>query len=286
MCGTAAMSGATAAGYLTWAWNLALVPYIAIEIVCRVAFPVCSRLQNDLSMFARTVERNVRMAALGVFPIATIVAAMAPYAVLYIYSPKADPTKWMPAVPALNLFLLSIMASPIVNVYSNAFYALGRPRTSVKLTAVYVFVGWAFNVPLVKYHNFFGIHNSFDGIAWSALLVALLCVWLPMQAMKKVAPVRVARNIWAPLVSSLLAMALTRWVALHTISLSPGAGSRLLPVLMIFVVTLMGCISYVAFLLILERKRLITELSSFWMLIKKPSPVAEAACGDKVEVVD
>ena len=282
-----AMCGTAASGYLSWANGLALLPYSVIEIVCRVALPVCSRLQNDIPMFARTVEKNVRMAALGVFPIATLMAAMAPYAVQYIYSPKTDPTKWAPALPALYLFLAAIMASPVIHVYSNAFNALGRPKTSARLTGTYVLLGWALNIVLVYYHSVFGIRDAYNGIPWSMFLVALLCVWLPMVEMRKIASVRLAPNVWAPLVSSLLAMCLTRWVAVQVIHPVHGQASRLIPVLLIFGVTVLGMVFYVGFLLMLEGKRLLSEVSSFKTLVKAPSsPESEAAPVDAVEVAD
>ncbi|MDO8684066.1 MAG: oligosaccharide flippase family protein, partial [Armatimonadota bacterium] len=238
--------GKAAVGYLTWSWGLALMPYTIVEIVNRVVFPVCSRLQHDRQMLAVSIEKYVRMTALGVFPIAMVMMAVAPYAIKHVYS-----AKWTPALPSLYLFLISMMGAPVINIFSRAFYGIGKINTAVKLTAVYVLLGWALNVPLV-------LSYGFVGIAWSALLVNVVCIWLPMHEMNKIVRIRVFRQIWAPLLSACVAMLVTGWIARMAIS----------GVITLVAVTLLGFIIYFATMFLIERGVLLSEIESFISTLK------------------
>lgn len=246
--------GQAAVGYLTWAWGLALLPYAVIEIVSRIVFPVCSRLRHDKELLGRSIEKFVRMAALGVFPIAMVMIAVAPHAIQYVYNPKWQPDKWQPALPSLYLFLLSMLGAPIINVYSRCFYAVGKTSVAVKLTAVYVFLGWLFNVPLL-------LKFGFVGIAWSTLLVAVISIWLPMREMKKIALVRAGSQVWAPLVSSVVAMIVTRFIADHFVS----------GVAALVFVTLLGIVIYGLTMIALQGSRLAKEARSFLAMVGRPT---------------
>ncbi|MDO8589380.1 MAG: oligosaccharide flippase family protein [Armatimonadota bacterium] len=246
--------GKAAVGYLTWAWGLALVPYTIIEIINRIVFPVCSRLQHDKDMLGRSIEKFVRMSSIGVFGIAAVMMAVAPYAIKYVYT-----AKWTPALPALYLFLLSMMGGPIINIYSRSFYAIGRAKTAVKLTAAYVGLSWIFNVPLL-------LKYGFVGIAWSALLVTVIGVWLPIREMEKIVHVQIWKQVWAPLISACGTLALTRWIAVKAVD----------GVLTLVGVTLVGMAIYAVFMLLLQRETLIAEGKMFVTMVRRQEEDAAA----------
>jgi O-antigen/teichoic acid export membrane protein len=228
--------------------------------VNRVVFPVCSRLQHDKEALGCNIGKYVRMAALGVFPISCVVMAVVPWAVEYVYKPK-----WTPAIPSLYLFMAAMMASPILNVYSRAFYAMRMVKTAVKLTAIYVVVGWILNVPLV-------LKFGYIGIAMSTLLVSLICIWLPILEMNKVVRVPVLECIWAPLVGSLITLAVTRLMAVMFIS----------GVVTLVAVTLFGFIVYAAAMWMLQGRVILAEIRSFMAAAKNSGVAATDPVADDV----
>ena len=253
-----ALCGVQAVGYLNWAWGLSLLPYGVIEIVNRVVFPVCSRVQNDREALGRNIGKYVRMAALGVFPLACVMMAVVPWAVEYVYKPK-----WMPAVPSLYFFMLATMASPIMNVYSRAFYALRMVKTAAKLTGIYVITGWILNVPLV-------LAYGYTGIAVSGFLVGLICIWLPIREMNKIVRVPVLECVWAPLVASIISLAITRWVAMMFIS----------GVVTLVAVTLFGFAVFAAALALLQGRVILSEISSFMAAAKNSGAAVTEVGGE------
>jgi O-antigen/teichoic acid export membrane protein len=257
-----AMCGMKAVGYLNWSWGLSLQPYCIIEIVNRVVFPVCSRLQDDKEALGTNIGKYVRMAALGVFPIACVMMAVVPWAIRYVYNGH-QPHKWDPALPSLYLFMASMMASPIIKVYSRAFYAMRQVRTAVTLTAVYVFTGWALNVPLV-------LKYGYNGIAISTFLVSVLCIWLPIREMRKIVEVPVLKCIWVPLVGSLVSLAVTRWLAIMFIKGIPS----------LVLVTAFGFVVYFAAIWLLQGQVILAEIKSFMAAARSSSSAPANALGE------
>lgn len=125
--------GAESLGYYGFAWNLALMPVSRINpILTRSAFPLFSRLQDDLAVLKSGYLKLLRLISIVNFPLFFGLCAVAPLAVPALFGQK-----WLPAVTLLQIFCLV-----------GAIYSTGNPVGSLILARGRADLGFWWNASI------------------------------------------------------------------------------------------------------------------------------------------
>jgi O-antigen/teichoic acid export membrane protein len=119
-------------GLLGWAQETAYFPLKLVEIISRISFPLYSRLQNDRELLASLVERSVQLCAMGTLFFVGLVLGLGPNIAVVIYT-----SKWLPAVPMLYVYAVSIAFGFLTPLVAPLFDALGNPKLNLKFS-----IGW------------------------------------------------------------------------------------------------------------------------------------------------
>jgi O-antigen/teichoic acid export membrane protein len=226
-------------GYIGWAKRWSMFPYqFSVQNVIAVTFPTYSRLQDDKQRLAKAVEKSIFFIALIIFPVLAGMSIVAP-AVL-----RSIPayTKWLPAVPALVWFCLNIAFSAVTTPLTNTLNAIGKIGITLKLMMFWTALTWTLTPALVL---LFG----FTGVAVASGVIGSTSIWA-LTIIKKAVPIRFIRNIWLPLVATLvmsgvLLVSQNMW--------HDGVGGVLLAIAM-------GCGIYVSALAVLGFNRIQQEI--------------------------
>jgi O-antigen/teichoic acid export membrane protein len=151
--------GARALGYYSLAYNLILLPGMAIgSMVNRVLFPALSALKDDLARLRSEYVRGLRMLAAVSIPAIVGLCATAPLFVHVVYGPK-----WDEVAPLMRI-LLVIGLFEAVSTSGVVFWAMGRPL---------VLVAWAGLMLVVMTAAFaIGVRWGATGVAWSYVIVS------------------------------------------------------------------------------------------------------------------
>lgn len=242
--------GPAAVGLVNLAQNIATRPMEIINIVSRVMFPAYSRLQHDTVRLKRWIEKSISFMAYLYMPSITGLLITARPILEYLYANKTD--KWLPALPTLLLFLAGAYPIIVTTTYTNALYALGRPKVVLALMALYTLLTWGLGAPLI--YKF-----GFVGIAVAGLCITYLTLPLVVYAMNRVVKVETWKNLVRPLIASLIMGAVTY------------ATNRLFThdlVSLAFTV-LVGVVTYLVAIFALDSKNLKSEFANWFSLIGK-----------------
>lgn len=242
--------GPAAVAYVNLAQNIASRPMEIINIVSRVTFPAYSRIQGDLPRIKRWIEKSVSFMAYLYYPAITGLMIIAPGILKYLYANKTD--KWLPALTTLLLFLAGAFPIIITTTYTNALYALGRPRVVLTFMAIYTVLTWALGAPLIyKY--------GFVGIAIAGLIITYVTLPFVVRALNNLVPVETWNMVKKPLAASLVMGLVTYFInRIYTHSL-----------LSLIVTALLGVVTYTLMIVLIDGKRLKEEFALYAGLIGK-----------------
>jgi PST family polysaccharide transporter len=202
--------GPAAVGFVNLAQSIASRPMELITIVSRVTFPAYSRIQNEPERLKRWIEKSVRFMAYLYYPMITGLLVTAPAILTYLYADKSD--KWLPTLPTLLLFLAGAFPIIITTTYTNALYALGRPKVVLLLMTLYTVLTWGLGAPLIyKY--------GFVGIAIAGLVITYTTLPLVVAAMNRVVKIETWDTIKKPILASFI-MGIVVYVANHYLTTS------------------------------------------------------------------
>ncbi len=242
--------GPAAVAYVNLAQNIASRPMEIINIVSRVTFPAYSRIQGDLPRVKRWIEKSVSFMAYLYYPAITGLIIVSPGILQYLYANKAD--KWLPALPTLLLFLAGAFPIIITTTYTNALYALGRPKVVLTLMGIYTFLTWGLGAPLIyKY--------GYVGIAMAGLIITYVTLPFVVGALNNLVKVDTWDSVKKPLFASLIMGAVTYYINLiFTHSL-----------LTLIFTCLVGMVTYILAIILIDGPRLKSELATYGGLIGK-----------------
>lgn len=120
--------GAKALGYYTLAYNLVLRPSQRINpVITRVAFPVFSKLQNDIKRLKRGYLKVLRLLSTVNFPLMAGLAVVAPVAVPVIFGEQ-----WLPSIILIQILTLVGLLRSTGNPMGSVLLARGRADLSFK----------------------------------------------------------------------------------------------------------------------------------------------------------
>lgn len=122
------MLGAKALGYYTLAYNLVLRPAQKINpVITKVAFPVFSKVQNDIKRLKRGYLKILRLLSTTNFPIMAGLAVVAPVAVPIIFGDK-----WLPSIILIQILAIVGLLRSIGNPVGSILLSRGRADLSFK----------------------------------------------------------------------------------------------------------------------------------------------------------
>jgi PST family polysaccharide transporter len=186
--------GPAAVAYVNLAQNIASRPMEIINIVSRVMFPAYARIQHDPDRLKRWIEKSVSFMAYAYIPAITGLIIVAPSILQYLYADKS--AKWLPALPTLLIFLAGAFPIIVTTTYTNALYALGRPKVVLTFMAIYTVSTWALGAPLI--YKF-----GFVGIAIAGFVITYTTLPFVIHAMRQVVAVDTWGAVRKPIVASL-----------------------------------------------------------------------------------
>lgn len=242
--------GPAAVGYVNLAQNIASRPMEIIHIVSRVSFPAYSRIQHDTERIKRWIEKSVKLMAVGYFPAISGLLVTAPSILQYLYADKSP--KWLPALPTLLFFLAGAFPIIITTTYTNALYALGRPKVVLMLMLLYTALTWGLGAPLIyKY--------GFVGIAIAGFIITYATLPIVVREMNKVVHVDTWKSLEKPLFASLI---MSSFVFLINKTIVND-----LPTLVFAIIS--GVLIYVLTLFILDGNYLKTEMKNTLLILAR-----------------
>ncbi len=180
-------------GYVGWAQKWAYVPLrFFMDNVNKVIFPAYSRLQENKEQLGKAIEKSLFFVTYFVYPSVLGMVAVAPKIIEIV----PNYAKWQPALLLLYLFAANSIFSAVSTTFTNALFATGRPKIVLNLMVFWTTATWVLTYPLVLKFGYVGV-----GIASAMVAVTSLAT---IYFVTKEVKVNVARNIFAPLVLSLL----------------------------------------------------------------------------------
>ncbi|MDO8451415.1 MAG: oligosaccharide flippase family protein, partial [bacterium] len=153
-------------GYIGWAKKWAEVPLrLIMDNVIRITFPAFSRLQEDIKILGRLLEKTLFGLAFSMFPLSVgLLFFMRP---LISFLPKY--AKWEPALFSFYLFVIASVLSGLSTPLTNVLNALGLVRTTFMLMLLWTALTWVLTVVLVQL-------IGFNGVALSLLLITVTII--------------------------------------------------------------------------------------------------------------
>jgi O-antigen/teichoic acid export membrane protein len=243
---------ATILGFYSKAFQLAQLPTsLVTSIISRVALPTYSKLQNDtekLSTVFNLVLRNIfRISA----PLSIMLFLVAEEFTRIFLSDK-----WLPMVPLLQLFLIYLLIRPVFDDTGAFLTAIGKPQVISKYLSVQAAILLVLTPLLVKF-------GQEKGAVVSLNIVMVLGVVMAYYYANRHVKIHF-REIFLPtMLASLLTLAgyylLTYFLPINHLN-----------IFFIFVIkVLIFGVSYLGWVLLLERKQIKEDLGLFIGIIKK-----------------
>ncbi|OGE12303.1 hypothetical protein A3G14_03555 [Candidatus Curtissbacteria bacterium RIFCSPLOWO2_12_FULL_38_9] len=187
-------------GYIGWAQRFAFVPLrFVMDNVIKVTFPAYSRFQHDIRQLSAAIEKSIFFVALTVFPIVTGMVAISSR----VISTIPNYGKWEPAIPLLYFFAINAMFAAVNTTLTNTLFAIGKPNIVLKLMVFWTTMTWVLTFAFVKYFGFIGVAAASAVVAASTSII--------IYFVKKEFKVAILKNIYAPLIASLIMLALIRY---------------------------------------------------------------------------
>jgi len=126
--------GAEALGYFALAIRLRFsLTEILITSPLAVVYPALAKLKNDIPQQKVIVEALIYLSGLLVFPILTIAIATAPQ-----YVPLFFGTKWIPAIPVLQIYIAAAAISPIIIIIQQLLRANGQMFSFFRASGLFI----------------------------------------------------------------------------------------------------------------------------------------------------
>ena len=180
-------------GYVTFAKKYAEFSIrLVTDNVNRVAFPVFSKLQKDLELLKKSVEKILFFETLLTFP--AIIGTMFVFDNLLKLFPGYY-QKWQLALFSFYFFSLSAFFISAATGLMSLFNAIGKVKFSLYFMVFWTALTWIFVPILIKIFGYNGISIAFLIMAIFNILVFIVA--------KKLVDFSLARSIVQPLIGSL-----------------------------------------------------------------------------------
>lgn len=246
------ISGATAVGYLNWAFTFSKIPIEFMSDFFRITFPAYSRIQHDKVLVKKSIEKTLFVTNAIIFPGVFLLMALAFPIVHLVFTDK-----WLPALPAFYIHSLGVLVVGISITFSNTFWALGKVKIASTLMIVYAIINWVVSVPLV-------LKLGFIGAMIGSAVVLYVSLPLSVYFMNKIVKVDILGNSLQPFFAALLSGGVTYLVASRWATNIP----------LLFAIAIFGGVLYLILLYLFGPNKLKGEVFWVWQRIHKDQRVA------------
>ncbi len=147
-------------------------------------------------------------------------------------------------------FLLAAVPVVITTTYTNALYAIGRPKVVLALMVLYTVLTWGIGLPLIRI-------LGYQGIAVTVAIITYTTFPLVLREINRVVAINTLGMTWRPLFASLL-MGIT--VYGFTLTFVHG-------LLSLAGAIIVGIGVYTFFLYLLDRAYLRIEIAKVWQTL-------------------
>ena len=241
--------GPAAVAYVNLAQNISSRPLELSTIVSRITFPTYSRIQGDTVRLKSWIEKSIHLMATLYFPAIIGLLVTAEPILRYLYADKSD--KWLPALTTLIFFLLAAVPVFITTTYTNALYALGRPKVVLRLMVLYTVLTWAIGVPLIRL-------VGYSGIAITVSIITYLTIPLVVHEINKLVRLDTWEMVKRPLLASVIMGAATYL----------GVATFVSSLLTLVLAIILGGLLYCVLVYALDHKMLKAELAKVWHTLR------------------
>ena len=241
--------GPAAVAYVNLAQNISSRPLELSTIVSRITFPTYSRIQGDTVRLKSWIEKSIHLMATLYFPAIIGLLVTAEPILRYLYADKSD--KWLPALTTLIFFLLAAVPVFITTTYTNALYALGRPKVVLRLMVLYTVLTWAIGVPLIRW-------VGYSGIAITVSIITYLTIPLVIHEINKLVSLDTWEMVKRPLLASVIMGAATYL----------GVATFVSSLLTLVLAIILGGLLYCVLVYAIDHKMLKAELAKVWHTLR------------------
>lgn len=173
-------------GYVSWAYNLAMIPLAFLAVVDRILVPIFARAPKP-EILRSWLGRAIRLNALFAFPIVVALATCVEGIIRIVFDPR-----WLPAGDLILAFLPAVVCTAITAPLLQAFTAIGRTKVAMWLAASWVCGTWTVGAAVV------GV-AGLTGFRW--FYVALQLTFIPVWVMaSRTLGLRLLHESFGPLV--------------------------------------------------------------------------------------
>lgn len=183
--------GPTALGLISWGGGVGSLPRAGGEIMSRILFPLCSRMQNDKKRLALTIEKSLQYTNLVTFPVVALLIALASPITYIIFT-----SKWLGGIPSLYFFALQSVFVSIGVILNMALLALGGASKVRNINIISTIIIWVLLFPLMKLFDF----NAYA----IAVFLSSLTFLFTLNELKKVVSISLVKYTYSYLLASIL----------------------------------------------------------------------------------
>jgi O-antigen/teichoic acid export membrane protein len=182
----------TQIGYIGFAQRISFLAYrYVVDSVTKVTFSTYSRIQDNLSVLRKAIEKSLFFVSLAMFPILTGIILLSPYIVEFV--PKWN--KWEPAVISILFFCLNAAISSLSGILVNILDATGKVKKTLNLMVMWTLLTWILTPIFI---NQFG----YNGVAAASFVVSLT-IGYTIYLVKQIVEFDFIKSVYKPIVSSI-----------------------------------------------------------------------------------
>ncbi|HVZ67425.1 MAG TPA: oligosaccharide flippase family protein [Patescibacteria group bacterium] len=184
----------TQIGFIGFAQNLAFYPYrYFVDSVTRVTFSTYARMQGDLDLLKKTIEKSLFFVSLIMFPVLVGLMVTAPYIIEFF--PKWN-GKWEPAYLSLVFFALNAMISSLSGILVNVLDSNGKVKLTLRLMGIWTALTWILTFLFIYLWGY-------NGVAIASFMVTLT-IFYTVYLVKQIVDFSMLRSIYQPLISAVI----------------------------------------------------------------------------------
>lgn len=238
------VAGATAVGYLNWAYTFSKIPILLMSDIFRITFPGFARIQDNKQLLSKAINKTLKYTNIFLFPAVFFLMATAREIVHYVFTDK-----WLPGLPAFYIHSVGILVVGVANTFMNALWACRKVKIATRLMIIYAITNWVTSVPLVY---LFG----FNGAMMGSVIVLFLSLPLNTYYIRKITKVSILENLVPAFISGLLSGLIVYFCTQKLVT-------NLISLITVFI---SGGFVYLIILYMIEGKKLVAEFK--WIVSK------------------
>lgn len=145
----------TEIGYIGFAQRISFLPYrYIVDSVTKVTFSSYSRIQDNIQILRKAVEKSLFFVSSAMFPIVMGIVLTIPYFIQYI--PKWH-NKWEPAIFSIIFFCLNAAVASLTGILVNILDATGHVRKTLRLMIIWTIMTWILTPVLIFKFGYNGV---------------------------------------------------------------------------------------------------------------------------------